>query len=196
MSETDRARYCGIATPIAWHDNPLMVEPPKLTLSRDHCGDFEMRIAADGTWYHQGQPIRRLPLVKLFSTVLKRDAEGDYWLETPVERGRITVDDAPFIAVEMDVTGSGSDQILSFRTNVDDCVTAGPLHPLRVAINPETGEPRPYVLVRPGLEARLARSVFYQLADLCVEETLQGATALGVWSDTTFFPLELSTQTI
>jgi len=153
------------------------------------CGDFSLRIGHDGTWYYHDSPIRRLALAKLFSTVLRREADGSYWLVTPAERGRILVEDVPFIAVEMDVQGCGRDQILSFRTNLDDRAEAGESHPLRVVTDPRTAEPSPYVMIRDGLEARLARPVFYQLVDLSVEETVGGTASFGVWSNGKFFPL-------
>ena len=150
------------------------------------CGAFDIRIARDGTWYHEGSPIGRKPLVRLFSTVLHRAEDGSFWLQTPVEKGRIQVDDAPFTAVELQVEGAGDAQVLRFRTNVDDWVEAGPDHPIRVE-TADSGEPSPYILVRERLDALILRSVFYQLADLAVsgrdEETL------GVWSKGTFFPL-------
>jgi len=153
------------------------------------CGDFDMRIARDGTWYHEGTPIGRLPLVKLFSTVLHKDENGDFWLITPVEKGRIAVDDAPFTAVELTVEGGGPTQMLSFRTNIDDIVTAGPDHPIRVAEDPATGEPSPYLLVRDRLEALILRPVFYQLVELGEERKVDGRRVLGVSSGGAFFAL-------
>lgn len=153
------------------------------------CGDFDMRIARDGTWYYRGSPIGRKPLVKLFSTVLRRDEAGGFWLVTPVERGRILVDDAPFVAVAMQAEGTGADQRLTFTTNLDQIVTAGPDHPIRVAIDPDTGEPSPYVLVRAGLEALIARAVFYDLVELGEERETDGKRELGVWSGGSFFTL-------
>jgi hypothetical protein len=153
------------------------------------CGDFDIRIARDGTWYYRGSPIGRKPLARLFSTVLRREADGSYWLVTPVERGRIIVDDAPFTAVELTAAGSGRGQTLTFRTNLDDEVTADAGHPLRVAHDPETGEPSPYIMVRNGLEARLARPVYYQLVELGEERRESGASIYGVWSNGQFFPL-------
>lgn len=155
----------------------------------ERSGDFNLRIGHDGTWYYHDSPIRRVALAKLFSTVLRREADGSYWLVTPVERGRILVEDVPFIAVELDVQGSGRDQILSFRTNLDDRVEAGESHPLRVVTDPRTAEPSPYVMIRDGLEARLARPVFYQLVDLGVEAAVDGIVSFGVWSNGKFFPL-------
>lgn len=153
------------------------------------CGDIDIRIGRDGTWFYHGSPIGRKPLVKLFAGVLRRDEAGDYWLVTPAEKARIRVEDAPFTAVEMQVTGAGESQNLSFRTNVDENLTAGPTHPIRVEIDPETGEPAPYVLVRDGLEALIVRSVFYDLVEIGVEERHDGHTVLGVWSGGEFFPI-------
>lgn len=155
----------------------------------DSCGDFSIRIARDGTWFYHDSPIRRLALVKLFASVLRREADGEYWLVTPAERGRIEVEDAPFVAVELEAEGQGRDQNLTFRTNLDDKVVAGESHPLRVATDPATGEPRPYVLVKPGLEALLLRPVFYHLIEQGHEATIDGAPQFGVWSNGKFFPL-------
>jgi hypothetical protein len=158
------------------------------------CGDFDMRIARDGTWFYHGSPIGRKPLVKLFASVLRRETDGSYWLVTPFERGRIAVDDAPFLAVELTVEGSGSDQILVLRTNLDETVAIAPERPLRVAEDAATGEPSPYVLVRagrdgrPGLEALIARPVFYQLVELAVADPAD-PERLGVWSKGAFFAL-------
>ena len=151
-------------------------------------GDLGLAIARDGSWSYRGSPITRLPLVKLFASVLRRDSDGTYWLVTPAERGRVAVADVPFVAVALDKEGKGRGQRLSFRTNLDEIVTAGPLHPLRVE-TAEDGEPAPYILVRSGLEARLARPVFYELVDLAGEEQIAGDTQFGVWSDGMFFRL-------
>ena len=147
--------------------------------------DFGIRIARDGTWWHEGTPFRRPALVRLFARVLRRGEDGAYMLVTPAERGLIEVEDAPFVAVEMQAEGEGEAQVLRFRTNVDDWVAAGADHPIRVETDPGTGEPSPYVLVRDGLEARLLRPVFYDLADLAEER----GGAFGVWSGGRFFPL-------
>jgi hypothetical protein len=151
-------------------------------------GDLEMRIARDGTWFYLGSPIGRLPLVKLFASVLRREADGRYWLVTPAERGRIEVEDVPFLAVALTVEGEGRDRRLIFRTNLDEFVTAGPDNPLRVE-TAAGGEPAPYILVRDGLEARLARPVFYELVELGTEEPIGETAQFGVWSSGTFFPL-------
>ena len=149
--------------------------------------NLDMRIARDGTWYYCGSPITRLPLVKLFASVLRREDDG-FWLVTPAERGRVVVEDAPFVAVAVDRQGEGRDQRLIFRTNLDEIVTAGPDHPLRIETAAD-GTPAPYILVRPGLEARLARAVFYELAELGHEERIGGEEHFGVWSGGRFFRL-------
>jgi uncharacterized protein len=152
------------------------------------CSAFDIRIARDGTWFYLGSPIQRLPLVKLFASVLRREDDGGFWLVTPAERGRIVVEDAPFVAVAVSAEGAGRAQRLIFTTNLDEIVTAGPDHPLRVDTAPN-GEPSPYILVRPGLEARLNRPVFYELVELAGEERIGGETRFGVWSGGMFFRL-------
>lgn len=153
-----------------------------------HCGDIDIRIARDGQWFHQGTPIGRKELVRLFSTILRKDPDG-YVLVTPAEKMRIVVDDAPFLAVLLDVEGAGREQRLTFTTNVGDQTLAGSANPIRVVTDRATGEPAPYVHVRKGLEARIARAVFYQLADLAVPGEGEQAGFLGVWSDRVFFRL-------
>lgn len=148
-----------------------------------------MRIASDGSWFYLGSPITRVSLARLFASVLRREADGTYWLVTPAERARVSVDDAPFLAVELDVVGAGEEQALSFRTNMDEIVTADRAHPIRVAIDAASRAPSPYILVRDGLEAKLSRPVFYQLVDLGREERVGGAILFGVWSNNEFFPL-------
>jgi uncharacterized protein len=150
--------------------------------------DLDMRIARDGSWFYHGSSINRPALVKLFASVLQRRADGSYWLVTPAERGRVTVEDVPFIAVAVDSQGEGRERQLIFRTNLDDIVTAGPQHPLRVETAAD-GTPAPYIVVRGGLEARLARPVFYEIVELGHEEPIGGATRFGVWSGGMFFPL-------
>lgn len=152
-----------------------------------HENQFDIAIRRDGTWTHQGDPIRREKLVKLFATVLQRDAEGVYWLVTPGERGRVAVEDAPFVAVELDADSTPG--TLRFRTNLDHWVTADADHPIRVVEDAETGEPSPYVLVRDRLEALIARGVFYELVDRAVARTVDGRPMLGVESAGRFFPL-------
>jgi hypothetical protein len=169
-----------------------IVVPGRTTGSRPDpviCDDLQMRIARDGTWFYHGSPISRKPLVRLFASVLSRDEDGVYWLTTPVEKGRVEVDDAPFLAVAVEITGTGKDQLLRFRTNLDHEITAGPENPLRVELDPVTQEPSPYVLVRGRLEALIARSVFYELVELGHEELIDGKALFGVWSDGRFFTI-------
>ncbi len=158
------------------------------------CGDLPFIIRRDGSWLYRGSPIGRKELVCLFASVLKREADGSFWLETPAERGRIAVEDAPFVAVELDWVGDGRHQTLSFRTNVDQVVTAGPDHPIRVAHDLLTCEPTPYIRVRSGagdwgIEARIGRAVYYELVALGVPEWVGCRRMLGVWSSGQFFPL-------
>jgi len=153
------------------------------------CGEIDIRIARDGTWFYHGSPIGRKRLVKLFATVLKREPDGTYVLETPVEKGRIQVDDVPFVAVELFAEGEGESQRLTLRTNIDESVTVDNAHPIRVAEDPETGHPVPYVLVREALEARIARPVYYELVALGLERKLGHDHLYGVWSSGDFFSL-------
>ncbi len=153
------------------------------------CGVFDIRINRDGLWFYHGSPIGRKELVKLFASVLRRDEDGRFLLETPVEKGVIEVEDAPFLAVELQTEGEGRARTLIFRTNLDENVMLDRAHPLRIAHNPETGEPAPYILVRAGLEARLTRAVYYELVELGGEETMNGETSFGVWSGGVFFSL-------
>ncbi len=162
--------------------------------ARVECGVLPFLIRRDGAWLYRGSVVQRKELVCLFASVLKRDRDGAFWLETPVERGRIEVEDAPFVAVELDWRGCDCGQTLSFRTNVDQCVTVDADHPLRVHRDPVTGEPTPYILVRPGegaagVEARVNRATYYELVALAVPETVDGHRQLGVWSCQRFFPL-------
>ena len=162
---------------------------PQWAFDPDDCACFDIRIARDGTWYHQGGPIRRKNMCKLFSTVLRRSDDGRYFLVTPVEKGEISVDDAPFTAVEIIATGEGRGQTITFRTNLDHLVVADAAHPIRVAANAETGEPSPYIMVRDNMEALILRPQFYQLVEMAEESTENGRTTLGVWSAGQFFEL-------
>lgn len=161
--------------------------PPVHLWNPPFCGDLDMRIARDGTWFYLGTPIGRKPLVRLFASILKREG-ARYYLVTPVEKVGITVDDAPFVAVDFTASGSGRAQSLTFATNVDDEATAGPDHPIRIVRDPETGEPAPYVLIRRNLEALIDRKSFYRLVDLGTEEPVDGVLQFGVWSAGAFFP--------
>ncbi len=150
------------------------------------CGAFDIRIAKDGVWHHEGRPIRRMELVKLFSRVLRRDEDGAFRLVTPYENGVIQVEDAPFVAVEL----SAEDGRLSLRTNIDEWVTIDANHPLRVEVDPISQTPRPYVLVRDRLEALIQRSLFYDLVEHGESVTVNGQERFGVWSCGQFFPLD------
>ena len=156
--------------------------PPVHLWNPDFCGDIDMRIARDGTWYYMGTPIGRHAMVKLFSTVLRRDDDGKTYLVTPVEKLGIKVDDAPFVAVEMRRDGEGDDQTLSFRTNVDDWVIADADHPIHVDFDPKTKEPSPYILVRDNLEALINRPLFYDLVEIAEQSTEGGHTRLFTYS--------------
>ncbi len=161
--------------------------PPVDRWNPPYCGDIGMRIRADGTWIYANSPIGRKPLVRLFSRILRRDADGRTYLVTPVEKVDVAVEDAPFLAVEMEVEGSGAEQVLTFRTNVDDVVRCGPEHPLRFALEEPGGGLKPYVLVRGRLEALLTRAIYYDLVELAT--TRDRSADLGVWSGGSFFPL-------
>jgi hypothetical protein len=163
--------------------------PPVEKWNPPHCGEIDMRVATDGTWFYLGTPIGRPALVRLFSTILRREADGSYVLVTPVEKVGIEVEDAPFIAVRVDAAGKGERQTLSFMTNVGDSVEAGREHPLRVEFRGPAHEPRPYVHVRAGLEARISRAVFYELVALADERPTETGRELGVWSGGVFFSL-------
>ena len=172
---------------------PVMPRPPRLPIQ---CGDLPFLIRRDGTWLYRGSPIDRKELVCLFASVLRRDKDGAWWLRTPAEHGRIEVEDAPFVAVELDWTGDGRQQKLSFRTNTDQVITAGPDHPIRVSHDLLTCEPTPYILVREGdgahgIEARVNRAVYYELVALAVPEYVGPRLMLGVWSSGLFFALGL-----
>jgi uncharacterized protein len=159
------------------------------------CGDLPFLIRRDGTWLYRGTPINRKELVCLFASVLRREADGSWWLQTPAERGRIEVEDAPFVAVELDWAGDGQHQVLSFRTNIDEVVTAGPEHPIRISHDIITCEPTPYILIRPGaaghlgVEARINRATYYELVALAVPRWVGSRRVLGVWSEGQFFSL-------
>ena len=158
------------------------------------CGDLPFLIRRDGTWLYRGSSIERKELVCLFASVLRRASDGSWWLRTPAEHGRIEVEDAPFVAVELCWNGDGQRQTLSFRTNTDQVVAAGPGHPIRVAHDDLTGEPTPYILLSNGdgalgIEARVNRAVYYELVALAVPEYIDDQLMLGVWSSDQFFPL-------
>lgn len=159
--------------------------PPVDQWNPDHCGDSDMRIARDGVWFHQGSPIGRQAMVRLFSTILRREPDGSFVLVTPAEKLTIQVEDAPFIAVEVKDEGVGRERILAFRLNTGDVVAAGAGNP--IIVRHHSDGPRPYLHVRGGLEALIARSVYYELVAMALEEDNEEP---GVWSDGAFFPLE------
>jgi uncharacterized protein len=165
--------------------------PPVEQWDPPYCGDIGMRIRADGTWIYQNSPIGRKALVRLFSRILRRDLDGRTYLITPVEKVDVIVEDAPFLAVEMHVEGTGPSQRLTFRTNVDDIVACGPEHPLRFATQPDGSGPKPYVLVRGRLEALMTRALYYDLMELAVPGEGNSSQVPGLWSAGTFFPLPL-----
>lgn len=167
-------------------DGPL---PPVHLWNPQHCTDIQMEIRADGSWWHEGGRIKRERLVKVFSRILRKDSDGQIYLVTPYEKVIVHVEDAPFLAVRVDRIGqAGAQQRLAFTTNLGDVVVADEALPLRVEIDPATGEPSPYILVRGGLEAKLTRPVFYELAEMA--EIHDGAPGqMGVWSSGQFFEL-------
>ncbi len=158
--------------------------PPVEQWNPAHCGDSEMRIARDGTWYHQGSPIGRAEMVRLFSTILRREPDGRHVLVTPGEKLDISVEDAPFLAVEVKSEGSGKERRLAFRLNSGDLVVAGPGNALRFEVRGDG--PHPYLHVRGGLEALIVRPVYYELAEMALNDE---GDPPGVWSDGIFFPM-------
>ncbi|EUB96951.1 protein of unknown function DUF1285 [Rhizobium sp. CF080] len=163
--------------------------PPVDKWNPPFCGDIDMEIRADGTWFYMGTPIGRAPLVRLFSTVLRKDEDGRTYLVTPVEKVGIRVVDAPFLAVEMQVTQREGRRVLTFRTNVGDVVEAGPEHALRFEIAGENRELKPYLLVRGRLEALVSRAVMYDLVELGEAIVIDGVPMFSVRSGTEVFPV-------
>lgn len=162
--------------------------PPMHLWNPPYCGDLDIRIARNGMWWYLGTPIGRAELVRLFASVLKLEG-GKYYLVTPVEKIGITVDDAPFVAVDFRVEGEGAEQVLIFETNVGDHTIAGPENPIRVHRDPETGEPSPYVHVRRGLEALIDRKSFYRLVEIGEHREVDGERWFGVSSGGVFFAI-------
>ncbi|MCK7543038.1 DUF1285 domain-containing protein [Marinobacter bryozoorum] len=163
--------------------------PPIEKWNPELSGDIDIRVARDGGWYHQGELIQREAIVRLFSTILRREEDGEYYLVTPVEKWRIKVEDTPLLAHSLEVAGTGKDQVLAVTTNVGERLLLGPDHPLEVGAYEGDGTPRPVVHVRRGLEARLVTAAYYELADLLVENPTSGKDLLGIWSSGEFFPV-------
>lgn len=163
--------------------------PPVDKWNPPFCGDLDMEIRRDGTWFYMGTPIGRERLVRLFSTVLRKDEDGKTYLVTPVEKVGIRIEDAPFVAVEVAITGKGEDQELAFRTNVGDVVTAGPENPLRFEIDDLDDPLKPYMLVRGGLEALVARPVMYELVEVGEHIDVDGTSMFALRSKGEVFPI-------
>ena len=153
-----------------------------------YCGDLDIRIGRDGLWWYLGTPIGRVELVKLFASVLKLE-DGKYFLVTPVEKIGITVDDAPFVAVDFEVSDAGPAQTITFETNVGEFAVAGPDNPIRVERDAETGEPSPYVHIRSGLEALIDRKSYYRMVEIGEDEEVDGVSWFGLRSGGVFFPV-------
>ncbi len=153
------------------------------------CGDIDMLISRDGTWFHEGSAIRRPAMVSLFASVLKLEADGEFYLVTPIEKVRIRVTDCPFVVVEMESTGSGRQQKLAFTTTLGETVIAGINHPIEVTTHSETEEPHPSIEIRNGLRALINRAVFYRLVELAIKFDSGDDSKTGVWSDGKFFQL-------
>lgn len=162
--------------------------PPVHLWNPEFCGNLDMRIARDGTWFYLGTPIGRFELVRLFSTILRKDGQ-DFFLVTPVEKVGIQVEDAPFVAVDFNVVNPGIDQVVTFTTNVGDQTAAGPDAPLRFVLDETTNEPSPYVRVRRNLDALIDRKSFYRLVDIATDHPHDGEAWLGVWSSGVHFPI-------
>ena len=167
--------------------------PPVHLWDPPFCGDLDMRIARDGTWYYLGTPIGRFELVKLFSSIIRKD-EDKYYLVTPAEKVGIKVDDAPFVAVDFVTIGKGSNQTLTFETQVGDKVQLNKENSLRVLIDKNSGEPKPYIHVRSGLEALIDRKSFYRLIEICSTNTNNKEEWFGLWSNKNFFPIILASE--
>ena len=162
--------------------------PPVHLWNPPFCGDLDMEIRRDGTWWYLGTPMGRMGLVKLFSSIIRKDDDA-YFLVTPVEKVGIRVVDAPFVATDFRAEGAGRDQCLTFITHVEDEALAGPDHAIRVVRDPATGEPSPYIHIRANLEALIDRKTFYRIVDLCVHEDHEGESWFGLWSSGMFFPV-------
>jgi hypothetical protein len=183
--KTDLAALIALARAQGAGENALPVDK----WNPEYCGEMDMVIRRDGSWWHEGARITRAPLIKLFSSILRKDDDGHHYLVTPVEKIQIRVECAAFLAIRVDVEGEGENQRLFFTTNMDEVIEAGRDRPLRVITDPETLEPTPLISVRGRLEAVLARSVFYELVEYATEKETKDGPQLGVYSGGEFFPL-------
>jgi uncharacterized protein len=192
--QTDAGQLAALIARAAGDTNSGRGLPPVERWNPPFCGDLDMEIRSDGTWFYMGTPIGRQPLVRLFSTVLRKDGDGKTYLVTPVEKVGIRVQDAPFVAVEMAVSGEADTQTLTFRTNVGDVVEAGAEHALRFEIKGENSELKPYLHVRGNLEALVARPVMYDLVELGEHADIGGVSMFAVRSGGVLFPMMLSDE--
>jgi hypothetical protein len=192
--QTDPGQLAALIARAAGDTNAKSGLPPVERWNPPFCGDLDMEIRSDGTWFYMGTPIGRQPLVRLFSTVLRKDDDGKTYLVTPVEKVGIRVQDAPFVAVEMAVSGEGDEQKLTFRTNVGDVVEVGPEHLLRFEIKGENDELKPYLHVRGNLEALVSRPVMYDLVELGVHVEIEGVSMFAVHSGGILFPVMRSDE--
>ncbi|MCW8914900.1 MAG: DUF1285 domain-containing protein [Magnetovibrio sp.] len=173
---------------IATTSEPMLELPVPLE-GRNYCGELDIRIDRAGTWYYNGTPINRKEMVCLFASILVRADDYSYWLISPTEMGRIEVEDSPLLITEMFTHGEGEDMVISFCTNVDKMVTVSEDAPILMQPSPATGETTPYVILPGNIEARLERSVYYELVDHGAEMDLDDEQIFGVWSSGSFFPL-------
>ena len=187
--ETDAGQLAALIARAAGDTNAKKGLPPVERWNPPFCGDLDMEIRSDGTWFYMGTPIGRQPLVRLFSTVLRKDDDGKTYLVTPVEKVGIRVQDAPFVAVEMAVSGEGSEQKLTFRSNVGDVAEAGPEHLLRFEIKGENSELKPYLHIRGNLEALVSRPVMYDLVELGEHIEIEGVSMFAIRSGGVLFPV-------
>ncbi|MDO6442385.1 MULTISPECIES: DUF1285 domain-containing protein [unclassified Marinobacter] len=164
-------------------------QPPLDKWRPELSGDMDLRISRDGQWIHKGQPLGREAIVQLFSTILRREEDGQYYLVTPVEKWRIQVEDTPLLAHSLTVEGSGEQQIIKLTTNVGETLEVGKEHPLEVGSYEDTKQPRPVIGVRHGVVARLVTAAYYDLAEHVVEQTMGGEPVLGVYSHGNFYKI-------
>ena len=164
-------------------------KPPLENWHPELSGDMDLRISRDGKWIHKGEPLGRDAIVRLFSTILRREEDERYYLITPVEKWRIQVDDTPLLAHSLEVEGNGKTQIIRLTTNIGEILEVGDEHPLDVSTYEDSGQPRPVIRVRHGLDARLVTAAYYDLAEHIVEETVDGQAVMGVFSQGNFYKI-------